>query len=471
MAILFGIGVALHNLEEALYLVSRARSHLTLWFEPNPKIYAVLTSLVSVVIWVPIVGVCVSPESRHFQSVLSGFALAMAINAVLPHFVISLVKRSYSPGTGTGMLFNLPLGVLLIRGQLSAHATSHAEVWREAVLYALLLAVGGFGSLYGAHAIFAARKAGASRPFGAAPQVTPFGTDSFSARSGWNLLEETRVRRHNLAMPTPRQKARKHRGAKVPGRIPDPRANPQHIPPTIAKEDPKWLQFVEHPLFLAVLAIVGAVVGVVFYTAVLLVPVVCVLLALHRSKILRGQGKSFEVSTYIVVFLLSAPLLLGVGLLLKEPVREYIRIARGGQPRVKPPSVNTPPAAASAAAHSVPLPGGIFASPGLGAMATSRTTTVPARSAAEDRPPPNSAEAALTRQMREKLTADAGDPQKIAADVQWMRDQFEQGWAQEPPALARKHREETEQTARMLLAAASNRAAVLQMVPQITIDK
>ena len=105
-AILFGIGVTLHNLEEAMYLVSWARSHLTLWFEPNPKIYWVGTSLVSVVVWVPIVGVCVSHESSHFKSVLSGFALAMAINAVLPHLVISLVKHSYMPGTGTGMLFN-----------------------------------------------------------------------------------------------------------------------------------------------------------------------------------------------------------------------------------------------------------------------------------------------------------------------------------------------------------------------------
>jgi len=157
-AILFGIGVTLHNLEEALYLVGWARSHLKLWFEPNPKIYWVSTSLVSVVIWIPIVGVCISTESSHFQSVLSGFALTMAINAVLPHFVISLVKHSYSPGTGTGMLFNLPLGALLIHGQLSAHATSYAEVWRDAVLYALLLAVGVFGSLYGAHAILAARK-------------------------------------------------------------------------------------------------------------------------------------------------------------------------------------------------------------------------------------------------------------------------------------------------------------------------
>jgi len=159
IAILFGIGVTLHNLEEALYLVSWTRSHLTLRFDPNPKIYWVLTSLVSVVIWVPIVGVFHSPESSRFQSILAGFALAMAINAVLPHFALSLVKRSYSPGTGTGLLFNLPFGVLLIHEQLSAHAASHAQVWRDAVLYGLLFAAGVFGCLYGAHAIFAPRNA------------------------------------------------------------------------------------------------------------------------------------------------------------------------------------------------------------------------------------------------------------------------------------------------------------------------
>lgn len=157
-AILFGAGVTLHNLEEAVYLPTWFRSNLTLLFEPNRKIYWVVTSLVSVVIWVPIVGVCVSPEGGHFQTVLSGFALLMAINVVVPHLALTLVKRSYSPGTGTGILFNLPLGVLLIRGQLNAVTTSHAAVWRGAVLYALLLAVGTLGCLYGGHAILAARK-------------------------------------------------------------------------------------------------------------------------------------------------------------------------------------------------------------------------------------------------------------------------------------------------------------------------
>jgi hypothetical protein len=157
-AILFGIGVTLHNLEEAVFLARWGRAHLKLWFVPNPKIYWIATSLVSVVIWIPIVGVCILPENTHFQHALSGFALAMAINAVLPHLVISVVKHSYSPGTGSGMLLNLPIGVLLIYEQLSVHATSPVDIWRRAVPYAVLLGVGAFGGLYGAHAIIARKR-------------------------------------------------------------------------------------------------------------------------------------------------------------------------------------------------------------------------------------------------------------------------------------------------------------------------
>jgi hypothetical protein len=157
-AILFGVGVTLHNLEEAMFLVGWGRAHLKLWFTPNPKIYWVLTSLVSVVIWIPIAGVSLLPENAHFQYALAGFAIAMAVNAVLPHLVISIVKHSYSPGTGTGMLLNLPLGVLLIHEQLSAHAISPLDIWRRAVPYAVLLGVGAFGSLFGAHMVLAWRR-------------------------------------------------------------------------------------------------------------------------------------------------------------------------------------------------------------------------------------------------------------------------------------------------------------------------
>jgi hypothetical protein len=191
-------------------------------------------------------------------------------------------------------------------------------------------------------------------------------------------------------------------------------------------------------------------------------------MALHRSKVLQGRGKLYQATAYGIAFLLSAPLLLGIDVLVKKPAREYLQIASSSKPQIKVPGGNVP---ATASSNSIPLPGGIFTSPALSPMAAARPTNVPTNNPIENQPAPNSIEAKLMQEMRERLTRDAGDPEKISVDVQWMRDQFEQGWAQEPPELARKHREETEQTARLLLQAASNRAAVLELVPQITIDK
>ena len=282
------------------------------------------------------------------------------------------------------------------------------------------------------------------------------------------MLEETDARSNNLAMSTQSQKARKRRLAKQSKEILGPRAKPQPLPAPIPIEDRRFFDFVEHPLFLAGFSIVGGIVGVFLYTPVLLICEVCILLALHRSKVLRGRGKLYQATAYGIVFLLSATLLLGVDVLVKKPAREYLQIASGSTPRIKAPSGNVP---ATPSSNLIPLPGGIFTSPALSPMAAPQTTNVTTSKPIENQPEPNSIEAALMREMRERLTRDAGDPEKISVDVQWMRDQFEQGWAQEPPELARKHRDETEQTARLILASASNRAAVLQLVPRITIDK
>lgn len=153
IAVLFAVGVTLHNLEEAMFLVRWERAHLRWRFNPDPKIYWVVTTLVSVVIWILIVGISARPDRARLQLALSGVALAVAINAVFPHLVMSLVTRSYMPGAGTGMLLNLPLGAWLIHEQLSAHVL--VDIWRQAVPYAVCLAVGTFGILFGAHAVVA----------------------------------------------------------------------------------------------------------------------------------------------------------------------------------------------------------------------------------------------------------------------------------------------------------------------------
>jgi hypothetical protein len=226
---------------------------------------------------------------------------------------------------------------------------------------------------------------------------------------------------------------------------------------------PFW-NFIEHPLLLAVLGTVAAVAGIMRWTPALLVCEVCILLALHRSKILRGQGTVVEVTTYLIVFLVSTPLLLGVGIWYKQPPSVNVQAAAGG---------NVPPRASVPASNPIPSTGSLFTLPGSIPMAAPQDPrTANSESSQEPAPPPpNSPEAALTREMRDRLTRDAGDAQKVTLDVQWMREQFEAGWTQLPPERAQKYREETEQTARLILANASNRNAVLAIVPNITLDK
>jgi uncharacterized membrane protein YoaK (UPF0700 family) len=156
-AILFGIGVTLHNLEESVNGPRWMREQQMPFFVPNGAIYWALTSLVSAVIWAVVLGVSLEPRNNEFQNVLTGFALAMALNAVFPHLAMSLARRSYVPGTASGVLLNLPLGIALI-GDRMASAPSNLLAWRSAVEFALLLGAGSMGALYGAHTFLAWRR-------------------------------------------------------------------------------------------------------------------------------------------------------------------------------------------------------------------------------------------------------------------------------------------------------------------------
>ena len=101
-AILFGIGVTLHNLEEAMFLVDWA---LLAWEVPiRAKPQGLLGSDLAGQRWdLDSGGGRLRFEGEFvFQNALTGFALAMAINAVLPHLMISLVTHSYSPGVERG---------------------------------------------------------------------------------------------------------------------------------------------------------------------------------------------------------------------------------------------------------------------------------------------------------------------------------------------------------------------------------
>lgn len=111
---LFALGVSLHNVEEA-FLLPKWSMQAGRWHSPvQPSVFrfavAVLTGAVLLAAWLATVG---GPGSfgAYF---ISGYALAMALNVLVPHLVATLALRKYAPGTATGLLFNLPLGGWLL---------------------------------------------------------------------------------------------------------------------------------------------------------------------------------------------------------------------------------------------------------------------------------------------------------------------------------------------------------------------
>ena len=265
------------------------------------------------------------------------------------------------------------------------------------------------------------------------------------------------------------QKANKRRLARQSNGILGTRANPQSPPAPKLNAPHGLLEYVEHPVILAGLLIIGGIAGLIFFTPILLLCEACLLLALHGSKVLQGRGKLYQGTAYSILFLLTAPSILAFGVYARNPVRDYFRqMVSPSSSVTKVPKLNVPGPAVS---NPIPPPGGIFNPPNFNETAASETRNDSPSQVPNNQYPPNSPYATMMRQMRERLTRDAGNPQKISDDVQWMREQFELGWTTEPPELAKKHREETEQTARLILAAASNRNAVLNLLPHITIDK
>lgn len=154
LLLMFATAVTLHNLEEALWLPDWLRTHIKAFFDPDPRAYWVGTSLISLFVWIVALATAVWPAVLPFHLALSGIALVMAVNAVMPHLSMTLIRRSYMPGTATGMLFNLPLAVLLIHAQLRNCVVTRVYFWRQSILYAIVLGIVAFAGVAALHKIF-----------------------------------------------------------------------------------------------------------------------------------------------------------------------------------------------------------------------------------------------------------------------------------------------------------------------------
>jgi hypothetical protein len=110
----------------------------------------------------------------------------------------------------------------------------------------------------------------------------------------------------------------------------------------------RFLEFVEQPLFLVVISIVGGIVGVILYAPVFLLCDACLLLALHRSKAVADKRFGINIAAYGIVFLVATTILFGVGALLRNSARNFIQTLASAVAEKVKPGVPTQPATTGA---------------------------------------------------------------------------------------------------------------------------
>ncbi len=111
----FLLGFTLHNIEEALWLPRWSRYAKRYHREVGEKEFRFAVIVITAVGYlITLQQLILGPENVISQDIFLGFVLVMACNAIFPHLMASIVLRKYAPGTLTGLLLNLPIGLYIL---------------------------------------------------------------------------------------------------------------------------------------------------------------------------------------------------------------------------------------------------------------------------------------------------------------------------------------------------------------------
>lgn len=118
---LIPIAIALHNLEEALWLPAWSHSRAGRWHRPVgefPFRFAViiLTAVAIIIaIWAQLGG-----QNGLGFYLLGACALGQGLNVFFPHAIATIVTRSYAPGLVTGLFLVLPAAIAFLTSAFSS---------------------------------------------------------------------------------------------------------------------------------------------------------------------------------------------------------------------------------------------------------------------------------------------------------------------------------------------------------------
>lgn len=115
LELLFLISFTLHNMEEGLWLPRWSKYAGK--YHPrisNNEFHFALIVFTSFGYLLTFVSFMYGQSITTIEYIYTGFLLMMCLNSVFPHLLATIVLKKYAPGTMTGLLLNLPIGVVII---------------------------------------------------------------------------------------------------------------------------------------------------------------------------------------------------------------------------------------------------------------------------------------------------------------------------------------------------------------------
>ncbi|WP_052341575.1 HXXEE domain-containing protein [Salinarimonas rosea] len=116
----FAGAVAVHNLEEALWLPAWSRRVEDRWRRPVADgafrfAVCMLTAFAAA-----LVVLATATHATIWWHLVAAYALGQALNVVFPHLIVTIATRSYAPGLGTGVALVLPSAIAFLERGFAA---------------------------------------------------------------------------------------------------------------------------------------------------------------------------------------------------------------------------------------------------------------------------------------------------------------------------------------------------------------
>lgn len=117
--LLFLLSFTLHNIEEGIWLPRWSKYAGK--FHPkvsNNEFHFALVVLTSFGYMLTFLFLMFGQSFEILKYIYMGFLLMMCLNSIFPHLLASIALKRYAPGTLTGLLLNLPIGMAIILKQI-----------------------------------------------------------------------------------------------------------------------------------------------------------------------------------------------------------------------------------------------------------------------------------------------------------------------------------------------------------------